>query len=324
MQRVLSGIQPSGELHLGNYLGAIRNWIELQETYEAFYCVVDLHAITIRQDPEHLRQNIRALARFYLAFGLNPKKSTVFVQSHVPAHATLGWMLSTITKITELERMTQFKDKSSQHGENINAGLLTYPALMAADILLYHPQLVPVGEDQQQHIELTRTIAERFNKRFGEIFILPQAYIPKQGARIMGLDNPARKMSASAPTPFNYISLLDDAPSVEKKIKRAVTDSGTEICAGKDKPALTNLLTIMSLLTNSPIAELEKQYAGKSYGTFKQDLVQIINAFLQPIRERYNAISDRELDAMLHDGAQRANAIAEKTLTIALSAMGLR
>jgi tryptophanyl-tRNA synthetase len=324
MHRALSGIQPSGELHLGNYLGAIRNWIQLQETVEAFYCIVDLHAITVRQDPQKLRRNIRVLARFYVACGLDPQKSTLFIQSHVPAHTTLGWMLNTITKIPELERMTQFKDKSSQHRENINAGLLTYPSLMAADILLYHPQLIPVGEDQQQHIELTRTLAERFNKRYGEVFTLPQGYIPKPGARIMGLDDPTRKMSSSASTPFNYISLLDDAKTVEKKIKRAVTDSGTEIRAGKDKPAITNLLLITSLLTATPVSDLEQRYVGKGYGAFKKDLTQTIIQFLEPIQKRYHALSDHEIDAILQKGAEHANVIAEKTLHDAMTAMGLR
>src|SRR5256714_8476195 len=244
MKRIFSGIQPSGNLHLGNYLGAIRNWISLQHEYESFFCIVDLHAITVPQEPEILAKKIRDLARLYVAIGIDPKVSTIFVQSDVAAHTELAWILNCITRMSELERMTQYKDKAKKQRENVGGGLFDYPALMAADILLYQTDLVPVGHDQKQHLELTRDLAIRFNRDYGEIFRVPEPYIPKVGARIMSLSDPTKKMSKSDDDPAGCVMLLDDADSIQRKFKRAVTDSGTEIRFNASRPAITNLLTI--------------------------------------------------------------------------------
>lgn len=324
--RILSGIQPSGVLHVGNYLGAIRQWVELQHTYDSFFFIVDLHAITVRQDPALLRENIRRAAATYIACGVDPAKAVLFVQSSVRAHAELAWVLNTFTQMGELERMTQFKDKSKQHKDNINVGLFDYPVLMAADILLYQTELVPVGNDQKQHVELTRNIAERMNNHYGNVlFNLPEPYFPKQGARIMGLDDPLKKMSKSAGSEWNYISLMDDADTVRKKFKKAVTDSGAEIRAAEDKPALTNLLTIYSLLSGKTIEELEKQYAGQGYGTFKMELAEVMVAWLTPIQEKINGLlSDpTALDVVLADGAEKASVIADQTLKDVYHTIGL-
>lgn len=324
--RILSGIQPSGVLHLGNYLGAIRQWVELQHTYDSFFFIVDLHAITVRQDPAVLRENIRRAAATYIACGVDPAKAVLFVQSSVRAHAELTWVLNTFTQMGELERMTQFKDKSKQHKDNINAGLFDYPVLMAADILLYQTELVPVGNDQKQHVELTRDIAERMNNHYDKVlFNLPEPYFPKQGARIMGLDDPMKKMSKSAGSEWNYISLMDDADTVRKKFKKAVTDSGSEIRAAEDKPSLTNLLTIYSLLSGKTIEELEKQYAGQGYGTFKMELAEVVVAWLTPIQEKIDGLlSDpTALDTMLADGAEKASVIADQTLKDVYNTIGL-
>lgn len=323
MPRIFSGVQPTNNLHIGNYLGAIKNWIELQNKYECIFCIVDLHAITVAQKPEILRQNILDVAKTYLALGINPNKSTIFVQSAVKEHAELAWILNTITKISELERMTQFKDKSKQHKENINISLFDYPVLMAADILLYDTQLVPVGEDQAQHVELARVLARRFNQLYGETFTIPEALIKKQGARIMGLDDPSKKMSKSATSPANYIALLDPPAIAAKKIMRAVTDSGVEIKSRADKPALTNLLTIYSLLKEENIKEIEKRYAQKGYAEFKKGLAKVVEDFLASFQKKFNRISDQEAKKILAEGTKKAQIIARKKTEEIKKRMGL-
>ncbi|MFA5995881.1 MAG: tryptophan--tRNA ligase [Patescibacteria group bacterium] len=324
-QRVFSGIQPSGVPHLGNYIGALQQWVKLQDTHDAIFCIVDYHTITVRQDPEELTNNIYNLAAIYLAVGLDPNKAILFRQSDVSAHTELAWILSTMTYMGELERMTQYKDKAKQHKTNNNAGLFTYPALMAADILLYQTNLVPVGEDQKQHIELTRDLAERFNQQYGETFTVPEVMHPKQGARIMSLDDPTKKMSKSATSEWGYISLLDSPDSVLKKIKKAVTDSGSEVKSSKDKPALTNLLTIYSCVTGKTIHDIETLYAGQGYGKFKQDLAKAIITFLEPIQAGYaELINDRTvLKNILQLGKTKAELIANKTLLDVKQKLGL-
>jgi tryptophanyl-tRNA synthetase len=323
MQRIFSGIQPTNNIHLGNYLGALKNWVELQNSYDAFYCIVDLHAITIKQEPKELRQNILNAAKTYLALGLDPNKCTIFVQSHVSEHAELGWLLNTIAKISELERMTQFKDKAKQHKENVNMGLFDYPVLMAADILLYDTQVVPVGEDQKQHVELTRDLAVRFNSLFGKTFIEPEPLIKKEGARIMGLDDPTKKMSKSATSANSYITLLDSPEVVAKKISRAVTDSGTTIESGADRPALTNLLTIYSLLSHKSIKEIEKEYTGKGYADFKKGLAEVVKEFIMDFQNKFNTLDDDEVKNILEAGAVKARMIAGKKLEEVKTKMGL-
>lgn len=307
MKTIFSGIQPSGVITLGNYIGAMKQFVELQHDYNCYFCIVDQHAITVPQDRLQLRKNIRSLAALYLAVGIDPNKSTLFIQSEVPAHAQAGWILQCIAYIGELERMTQFKDKSAGK-EAVSAGLLTYPPLMAADILLYSTDIVPVGEDQKQHIELTRDLAERFNKRYGEIFTIPEARIPKIGARIMSLTDPTKKMSKSDPNPKSFITLLDDAKTIEKKIKSAVTDSDGIIKYDKEnKPGISNLLTIYSILSNQSIEQLEQQYAGKGYGEFKADLAEVVISTLTPIQEKYyELIESEKLDDILDEGAEKA------------------
>ncbi|WP_199426402.1 tryptophan--tRNA ligase [Thermaerobacillus caldiproteolyticus] len=324
MKTIFSGIQPSGVITLGNYIGAMRQFIELQHEYNCYFCIVDQHAITVPQDRLELRKNIRSLAALYLAVGIDPNKATLFIQSEVPAHAQAGWMLQCITYIGELERMTQFKDKSAGK-EAVSAGLLTYPPLMAADILLYKTDIVPVGEDQKQHIELTRDLAERFNKRYGEIFTLPEPRIPKVGARIMSLADPTKKMSKSDPNKKAFITLLDDAKTIEKKIKSAVTDSDGVIKYDKEnKPGITNLLNIYSILANKSIEQLEQEYAGKGYGEFKADLAQVIIDTLTPIQKKYYHLMESDLlDQVLDEGAEKANQVANKMLKKMENAMGL-
>ncbi|HBV57982.1 MAG TPA: tryptophan--tRNA ligase [Candidatus Magasanikbacteria bacterium] len=321
--RLFSGIQPSGIIHLGNYLGAIKQWLELTKKYDSIFCIVDLHALTVRQKSAELRKNTIELAKIYLALGLDPQKSTIFIQSQVSEHTELAWILNTLAKLPELERMTQFKDKSIAHKENINAGLFTYPVLMAADILLYDTAAVPVGEDQKQHVELARTLARRFNEYFGETFVIPESLIQKQGARIMGLDDPLKKMSKSAVSSFNFIALTDDAKTVEKKIARAVTDSGREVVSGSDKPALTNLLTIHSLLKNQTIAQSEKEFVGQGYADFKKALSLEINKFLQPIQKKISATDDKTVLKILFDGQSRAKKLAEKKMKEVKEKVGL-
>lgn len=324
MKTIFSGIQPSGVITLGNYIGAMKQFVELQDDYNCYFCIVDQHAITVPQDRLALRKNIRSLAAFYLAVGIDPNKSTLFIQSEVPAHAQAGWILQCIAYIGELERMTQFKDKSAGK-EAVSAGLLTYPPLMAADILLYSTDIVPVGEDQKQHIELTRDLAERFNKRYGDIFTIPEARIPKIGARIMSLTDPTKKMSKSDPNQKSYITLLDDAKTIEKKVKSAVTDSEGIIRYDKEnKPGVSNLLTIYSILANESIEQLEERYAGKGYGEFKADVAQVIIDALTPIQEKYYELMESsKLDDILDEGAEKANRVASKMLKKMENAIGL-
>ncbi|MBV9960211.1 MAG: tryptophan--tRNA ligase [Acidobacteria bacterium] len=322
-KRIFSGAQPTNQLHLGNYLGALRNWVELQHEYESLFCVVNLHAHTIQQDPKVLAEKTRELARIYLAVGIDPQVSTIFVQSDVPAHAELAWLLNCVTRMSELDRMTQFKEKGRKQRENTSVGLFDYPVLMAADILLYQTDLVPVGEDQKQHLELTRDLAIRFNRDFGETFRVPDPFIPKVGARIMSLHDPTKKMSKSDENPNSSILLLDDADAVRRKFKRAVTDSGTEIRFDPARPAITNLLTIYQLLTKQTPEEIEAHFADKGYGHLKAELADVTIDFLTPFQARVHGISDEELDAILNSGSERARALARPTLDAAQAHMGL-
>ncbi len=325
MERILSGIQPSGALHLGNYIGALRQWVTLQEQYDSFFCLVDYHAITVRQDPEQLTYNTYSLAALYLAVGLDPKRVTLFRQSDVSAHMELAWIFNTFAYMGELERMTQYKDKAKQHKKNNNVGLFTYPLLMAADILLYQPKYVPVGEDQKQHIELTRELAERINNLYGETFTIPEYFEAPQGARIMSLDDPTKKMSKSATSEWGYIALTDTPEVISKKIKKAITDSGTTVVAGKTTPALTNLLTIYSVITGKTITDIERLYQGQGYGKFKQDLAEVIVEYLRPIQVKYDALmSDIPmLQAVLEQGATKARVVANKTLNDVKEKIGI-
>ncbi|MHA6251694.1 tryptophan--tRNA ligase [Oceanobacillus sp. CAU 1775] len=324
MQTIFSGIQPSGTLTLGNYLGAIKQFVELQDEYQCYFCIVDEHAITVPQDRLELRKNIRSLAALYLASGLDPKKATLFIQSEVPAHTQLGWMLQTISYVGELERMTQYKDKSSGK-DAVSSALLTYPPLMAADILLYQADIVPVGDDQKQHMELTRDLAQRFNNRFNDIFTIPEVRIPKVGARIMSLQEPTKKMSKSDENIRSFVSMLDNPKTIEKKIKSAVTDSEGIVKFDKEnKPGISNLLTIYSSCTGETIADLEKKYEGKGYGEFKQDVADTVVKVLQPIQEKYAELIDsEELDQILDEGAEQARLVSNKTIAKAKKAMGL-
>lgn len=326
--RALSGIQPtSGSFHLGNYLGAIRQYVALQETHDAFYMVVDLHAITVPQDPKDLRANTRLSAAQLLAAGLDPERCTLFVQSHVPEHAQLGWVMNCITGFGEAGRMTQFKDKSAKGGVNsASVGLFTYPILQVADILLYQANAVPVGEDQRQHIELTRDLAERFNQRYGSTFTLPQAHIVKEVAKIYDLQDPAIKMSKSASSPKGLINLLDEPKVTEKKIKSAVTDTEAEIRFDSEKkPGISNLLTIYSTLSGETIAELEAKYEGKGYGALKTDLAGVMVDFVTPFKKRTQEYLDdpETLDSILAKGAEKARAVAAETLAQAYDRLGL-
>jgi tryptophanyl-tRNA synthetase len=325
-RRVFSGIQPSGNLHLGNYLGALKNWVAIQDKYENYFCIVDLHALTVPQDPKDLRQKIREVAAIYLASGLDPEKCVIFRQSKVSGHAELCWLLNCIARFGELSRMTQFKDKTRKGGaDSASAGLFVYPVLQAADVLLYNAHLVPVGEDQRQHLELMRTLARRFNHLYGETFVVPEAMIPPTGARVMSLDAPEEKMSKSSPRPGSYVAILDDRDTIRRKIRRAKTDSGTEIQATPDKPAITNLLDIYSAMSGKPVAEIEAEYEGKGYGDLKKDLAEVVVEGLAPVRERALELLDdpRELDAILEAGADRAHAVASSTLHDAWARMGL-
>jgi tryptophanyl-tRNA synthetase len=323
---VFSGIQPSGTSHLGTYLGALKNWITVQEEYESYFCIVDLHAITVPQDPKVLRANVREMAAIFMAIGLDPERSVIFRQSRVSEHTELAWLLNCIAKVGELSRMTQFKDKSQRGGaESSSVGLYDYPVLQAADILLYNAHLVPVGEDQRQHLELTRTLARRFNGLYGETFVVPEPMILETGARVMALDEPTAKMSKSAPTPAGYIALLDEPDVIRRKIRRAKTDSGTEIVAAPEKPAVTNLLGIYAGLTGRAAPELVEQYRGRGYRDFKKDLAEVVMESLSPIRERTLELLDdpRELDEILEAGAERARDVARSTLRDAWARLGL-
>lgn len=355
MKRIFSGIQPSGNLHIGNYLGAIKNWVKLQDDparnafgiadaggFESIFCVVDLHAITVPQDPEELRKRTLEVAKVYLASGIDIKKSVIFIQSHVQEHTELAWILNTIAKNGELMKMTQFKDKArvvvlkkKLKGEvisrevltreesleylfealqNSGTGLFDYPVLMAADILLYDAEKVPIGEDQIQHVELTRTLGKRFNSKFGETFVIPEPYITKEGMRIMGLDDPTKKMSKSASSEYNWIALTDEPDVIRKKIKKAVTDSGSEIKYQDDKPALKNLINIYSGFSGKSPKEIEAMYVGKGYGDFKNDLAEVVVENLQPIQEKMKALSDEEVLKILEAGANKIRPLAEKKM----------
>jgi tryptophanyl-tRNA synthetase len=318
LPRVLSGIQPSaGSFQLGNYLGALRQWVSLQETTEAFYCVVDLHAITLPQDPAELRRNTLVSAAQLLALGVDPQRSALFVQSHVPEHLQLSWVLECLTGFGEASRMTQFKDKSQREGTGAaSVGLFTYPVLMAADILVYQADLVPVGDDQRQHLELTRDLATRFNSRFGATLTVPEGYIPQGAARVMDLQSPDKKMSKSLP-PAGCISLLDEPAATAKKIRSAVTDTGREIRAdAANKPGVTNLLTIHSALSGSSVAELEEHFAGRGYGDLKKELAEVVTDFVTPVRARTQELLDdpAELERVLAAGAARAREVAGATV----------
>jgi tryptophanyl-tRNA synthetase len=347
MKRIFSGVQPTGNIHLGNYLGALRNWVALQHEYESFFCIVNLHAITAPQDPKLLAEKTRELARVYLAVGIDPDISTIFIQSDVPEHAELTWLLNCIARMSELERMTQFKDKARKQRdernlapvppaegfaetsgrfilrEDVRVGLFDYPVLMAADILLYQTDLVPVGEDQKQHLELTRDLAVRFNRDYGETFRVPDAFIPKVGARIMSLSDPASKMSKSDDDANGCLRLLDDPGSIQRKFKRAVTDSGTDIKFDPSRPAITNLLTIYQLLTGQSPEEIEAHFADQGYAQLKQGLADATIDFLNPLQQRVQAINDDELTAILEKGAAKARGIARVTLEAVKEKMGI-
>ncbi len=388
-KRIFSGAQPTGQLHIGNYLGALKNWVALQDEYESFYCIVNLHAITLPQDPRVLRQKTLDLARIYLAAGIDPERSTIFIQSDVPEHAELTWILSCISRMGELERMTQFKDKARKSGltesqkekyerigrevyvlgegatvsreelieagqvserfgqemtrtlysdrslefavsavqrENVQrsgVGLFIYPILMAADILLYQTDLVPVGKDQKQHLELTRDLAERFNRDFGETFKVPDPYIPPVGANILSLQDPTKKMSKSDENANGSIFLLDDADTITKKIKKAVTDSGTEINFDPTRPAITNLLTIFHLLTGTSADDCVAHFEGKGYGQFKSELADVVVEFLRPFQEKVKQFDDEQLKTILASGAEKAKSVAGATLKIVYRKMGI-
>ncbi len=371
-KRIFSGAQPTGDLHIGNYLGALKNWVALQDEYESFYCIVNLHAITLPQDPKTLRQKTLDLARIYLAAGVDPEKATIFIQSDVPEHAELTWILSCVSRMGELERMTQFKDKAKklsgntkqslwdvydpwesieeiinlsdqsererglfnvlQQGiqslelkrQSAGVGLFTYPVLMAADILLYQTNLVPIGQDQKQHLELTRDLAERFNRDFGETFVIPEPFIPPVGAKIQSLQDPAKKMSKSDGNANGSIFLLDDAVTITKKFKRAVTDSGTEINFDDSRPAIKNLLTIYQLLTGKTADECVAHFEGKGYGQFKTELAEVTIEFLRPFQERVDHYDDAALSAILKSGAEKAHSVAAKTLGEVYSKTGIK
>lgn len=322
---IFSGIQPSGNLTLGNYLGAVKNWVALQEEYNCYYCVVDLHAITVRQDPAALRKRTLDVMSILIASGIDPKENVLYMQSHVSAHAELAWILNCFTYMGELSRMTQFKEKSARAGDNINAGLFTYPALMAADILLYQADLVPVGIDQKQHLELTRDIAIRFNNIYGDVFTVPEPYIPREGAKIMSLQEPEKKMSKSDENENSFIALLDPPDVIARKLKRAVTDSDGEIRFAEEKPGVSNLLTIYSAVTGKTVAESEKEFAGQGYGTLKQAVADAVIAELEPLQKRYAEVRGDKafLEGVMTENAEKAFCAARKTLSKVQRKIGL-
>ncbi len=322
---LLSGIQPSGHLCIGNYLGALKNWVNLQESHDSIFLVVDMHALTVRQNPAELRQRCLSYVAQYIACGIDPEKSTIVIQSHVPQHTELMWILSTLTYMGELNRMTQFKDKSKKHAANINAGLFTYPILMASDILLYQADLVPVGADQKQHLELARDLAIRFNSTYSDTFVVPEPYIPKAGARIMSLQDPEKKMSKSDENLNNLIAILDSPDVVKKKIKRAVTDSGVEVRMDKSRPGISNLVQMYSLITELSIKDVEAQFSGKMYSDFKTDLGNVTAEFLEPIQKKYDEISKNKayLESVLAKGSENAFYRARKTLSKVYRKVGL-
>lgn len=323
MKRVLTGIQPSGSLTLGNYIGALQNFSKLQHDHDCFFMIADLHAITVPQDPGLLREQTEMVAALFLASGIDPARSSTFLQSHVPAHTELAWLMTTMTYMGELERMTQYKDKS-QSQESIGAGLFVYPSLMAADIMLYNADLVPVGDDQKQHLELTRDLAQRFNQRFGEVLQVPEPYIPEVGARIMSLEDGTKKMSKSSANENSYIAMLDEPSVIRKKIKRATTDSGREVRFDpENKPEISNLMSIYAFCAEMSVQEVEATYEGKGYGPFKADLAEHVVQKLEPIQQRYHEIrSSGELAKVLAQGAEQAAQIADATLREVKDKMG--
>ncbi len=326
MSVIFSGIQPSGNLTLGNYLGALRNFTKVQDENECYYCVVNQHAITVPQDPKMLHERTRQLAAIYLAAGLDPEKAVLFVQSEVPEHVQLGWIMTTMSYVGELERMTQYKDKASKRGDSVPAGLLTYPPLMAADILLYQTNLVPVGDDQKQHLEITRDLAQRFNRVYGEdVFTIPEILLGQDGTRVMSLQEPTKKMSKSDDNQTATVYLLDTPKDIEKKIKRAQTDSDNAVRYDREaKPGISNLMDIFAALTDKSHEEIEKAYAGQGYGTFKKDVAEAAISVLEPIQKRYAELIDTpELDVILTKGAEKAREKASKTYEAVTKAMGL-
>jgi tryptophanyl-tRNA synthetase len=313
---IFSGMQATGTLTLGNYLGALKNWVELEDEFQCFYCVVDMHSITVRQDPAELRKRARALLTLYIAAGLNPEKNCIYYQSHVSGHAELGWILNCFTYMGELNRMTQFKDKSAKHSDNINAGLYTYPVLMAADILLFQSDVVPVGSDQKQHLEIARDIATRFNSIHGDVFTIPEPYIGKQGARIMSLQDPEKKMSKSDENPNASIYLMDDRDTVIRKFKRAVTDSDNQIRYSDDKPGIRNLIEIYGLATGKSVAEVEAEFVNSGYGDFKLAVGEAVADLLTPLQTRFDELQKDKayIDGIIKNNAEKANYYATKTL----------
>ena len=323
-KRVLSCIQPSGMLTLGNYLGALKNWVAMQDEFDCTFAVADLHAITVRQEPAKLRSQIYSTYALLLALGIDPEKNTLFIQSHVAEHTALSWLLSCNTQFGEMSRMTQFKDKSAKHPENVNVGLFSYPVLMAADILLYKPDLVPVGHDQKQHLEIARDIAVRFNNKYGDVFTIPEPYIPKIGARVMSLQDPSKKMSKSDDNPNAWVAILDDKDTIIRKFKRAVTDSDATVRMSDDKPGISNLITIYSAVTGKTAEEVEREFEGKGYGDFKLAVGEAVADTLNPIKERYDEIiaDKKALEALYREGAQKAEYVARKTYFKAMKKVG--
>ncbi len=323
-KKVLSCIQPSGMLTLGNYLGALKNWIAMQDEFDCTFAVADLHAITVRQEPAKLRQQIYSTYALLLALGIDPEKHTLFIQSHVPEHANLSWLLSCNTQFGEMSRMTQFKDKSAKHANNVNVGLFSYPVLMAADILLYKPDLVPVGADQKQHLEIARDIAIRFNNLYGDVFTVPEPYIPKTGARVMSLQDPEKKMSKSDDNLNSWVAILDSKDDIIRKFKRAVTDSEACVRFADEKPGISNLMTIYSAITNKTMAEIEKEFEGKGYGDFKMAVGESVADALAPIKTSYDEIikDKKALEVLYKEGAQKAEYVARKTYFKAMKKVG--
>lgn len=323
-KKVLSCIQPSGMLTLGNYLGALKNWVAMQDEFDCTYAVADLHAITVRQEPAKLKSQIYSTYALLLALGIDPEKNTLFIQSHVPEHTALSWLLSCNTQFGEMSRMTQFKDKSAKHPENVNVGLFSYPVLMAADILLYKPDLVPVGHDQKQHLEIARDIAIRFNNKYGDVFTVPEPYIPKIGARVMSLQDPMKKMSKSDENPNSWVAILDDRDTIIRKFKRAVTDSDARVVMSEDKPGISNLITIYSAVTGKTVEEVEKEFDGKGYGDFKLAVGEAVADTLNPIKDKYDEIikDKKALEQLYKEGAQKAEYVARKTYFKAMKKVG--
>ena len=325
-KRIFSGVQPSGNLTIGNYLGAIRNWIPMQDEFECLYCVVDLHTLTVRQNPAELRQRSLNLLALYMACGLDPQKCILFLQSHVSAHSELAWILNCYTYMGELNRMTQFKDKSAKHADNINAGLFTYPVLMAADILLYQTELVPIGQDQKQHLEIARDIAERFNNVYGDTFTIPEPYIPEIGAKIMSLQEPEKKMSKSDENENAYVFILDKEDAILRKFKRAVTDSEREIRYDEvNKPGVSNLISIYSAVTGKTFSDIEKEFDGRSYGDLKEVVGQSVAEMLRPVQQKYNDLTANKdyLNSILKENSEKAAYMARKTLSKVQRKIGL-